>query len=299
MNFKSINLENEKLEIKSDGEFNITGLVTKKYDIEEKVLSYTESVKYIEPLLSNKQIAAIVCTKEVAQALDGKYYGGICISENARSTFFKIHNYMVKKNVLTNESIIAQSAKIHPTAIIDSNNVIIGENTVIGAYSVIKENTKIGNNVVIMENCVVGAPGFYYYDNSNEKTLVESAGGVTLEENVVLHPSTTICKGVFGKDTVLEKNVKIDSHVFIAHDVAIKENTLIAAGCILAGYTEVGENSFFGVGTATTPLVSVGNDVLLSAGSIVTKKVPSETHFSGNFAIEHNQFINNLKRSLK
>ena len=301
MKFQDIKIKDAEFFIKRDVEFNITGLATKTYAEHDRVLSYVESEKYIPVLLRNKNIVAAVCPLKVAEVLSKEFDGGICVAEQTRTMFFKIHNYLAAETEMfgsVKPTVISPKANIHPTAIIADRNVIIGDNVTIGAYVTVNENTEIGDNTLIMEHCVVGSPGFYYFGEDSERTLVKAAGGVKIGSNVTLHPGTTIENGVFGKNTVIEDNIKIDNHVLISHDCVIKRNTLIAGGVTLAGHVVVGENTFLGMGSVAVPMMTIGKNVLISAGSVVTKNVPDDVHYSGNFAIEHDLFINSLKNKI-
>lgn len=302
MLFSEIILEDEKLEILRDNEFNKMGLVIEKYNDKQRVLSYVADERYIKHALENKNIVSIVCPHNIAKQLENKFWGGICVSEDARSTFFKIHNCLFKNTEFYRKNmnnVIAPTAQIHSTAIIENNNIYIGENTIIGPYAIIKENSHINNNVIIGERCIVGAPGFYYYGEGDNKRLVNSAGGVTIEDNVELHPTVTVECGIFGEDTFIGRNVKIDNHVLIGHDSIINSNSSIAAGCTLAGYVTIGKNTFLGVGVDAVPMVTIGNNVLVSAGAVVSKDIPDNSHYSGNFAVEHEKLIKHLKKILE
>lgn len=301
MLLKDVNLD-KPLNIVQDAEFTITGLATKKYDAADKVLSYIEGEGYIPYAFENKNINAIICPQNIAEKLiELGFTGAICVSDNTRTDFFRIHDYCALHTNLFGEkkpNKIDPSAKIHPTAIIEEHNVEIGKNVVIGAYSVIKSNTVIGEDTVIMEHCVIGTHGFYYYGDFEKKNLVEASGGVNIGRDVVIHTGVIIEKGVFGKDTIICDNVKLDNNVLVSHDCIIGKATLVAGETTLAGHVEIGEDSFVGMGVAATPFAKIGSDALVSAGSVVNREVPDGSHFSGNFAIEHSLFVKALKSKL-
>lgn len=288
--------------IVSNGEFNALGLATRHYNTEDKVLGYLENLDYKESILANKQITAIVTTPDIAKEISCDFKGGIYTCAQPRNSFFEIHNYLKQETdfyYTSHKNQIAETAYIHPTAVIEEENVVIGENCNIGAYTVIKENSYIGDNVNIREGCTIGTPAFYYYGEDDDKKLVESAGSVIIEDNVELHSGVSIEKGVFGSATRIGRNTKIDNLTLVGHDSSIGRNCVIAAGTTLAGYVTLKDSVFLGVAVAIAPLVTVGEHCTVSIGAAVTKDTQDNVQVSGNFAIEHSQFIKNLKSSIE
>ena len=61
----------------------------------------------------------------------------------------------------------------------------------------------------------------------------------------------------------------------------------------------IGDNVWIGVGAIVSNRVSVGTNARVSIGAVATKNVPDEMTVSGNFAIEHHRFLENLKKSIQ
>lgn len=281
-----------------DCDFDNCYLIGKHRNVESEVISFINSPKYVEPA-SVLNIGGFICTGEVAEGLKQcNYLGGICVSPNPKSTFFKVHNYIATHKNENNDSAscIAKSAQIHPTAMIADKNVIIGEDVKIGANVVIKENTYIGKSSIVREGTIIGTPAFYYYGEENERTLVLSTGGVHIEDNVEIHCNCSIEKGVMGGNTYIGANTKIDNKALIGHDSKIGKNCTIAADATFAGGVQVGNSTFMGVSVTVSPNVIIGENVTVSAGSVVTKGVEPGIHVSGNFAIEHEKYIKFIKK---
>ncbi|MGN1151821.1 MAG: hypothetical protein ACI4SN_06650 [Lachnospiraceae bacterium] len=57
----------------------------------------------------------------------------------------------------------------------------------------------------------------------------------------------------------------------------------------------VGADSWVGVNATISNRIQVGNHARVSLGSVVTKDVKDGQTVTGNFAIDHTDFINNLK----
>lgn len=277
-----------------EGEFETICLVGIEQKIQGPAISFLGSIKFVDGFMEERP-ACVICTKEIAESIESDYDGGIVISDNPRTSFFEVHNYIagLKEEKIHNR--ISESAIIHPTAIIEDNGIVIGENTVIGAHAVIKSGTVIGKNCIIRESVIIGTPGFYYFGDDEKKKLVENTGGVIIGNNVELHPQTVIEKGVLYGDTEIGDNCKLDNLVLIGHDSIIGKNCLIAGSTTFAGGVTFGDNAFAGVGVSVAPYINIGKGAKLSSGAIVTKDVADNQHVSGNFAIDHEAFIRNLK----
>lgn len=287
-----------KIELIKDGIFNSLSLTNGALKKDNLLLTYIESEKYINDIINNREIACIICKDEILEQVKGVFDGGIVASKNPREDFFMFHNYLNRNSdFYKNEynTVIEENAHIDLTAKISSKNVKIGKNTKIMANVVIYENTIIGDNVIIREGSVLGSPAFYYFSYNGNNETVDSVGGVKLQDNVEIYPNTVICKGTLGGDTEIGKHTKLDSNVFIAHDVKIMENCLITAGSVLAGVVTVKNNCFIGVGANIVPLVTIGENCKISAGAVVTRNVPDNSQVSGNFAISHTKFIEHIK----
>ena len=285
-----------------DGEFNSFSLINGKLKKDNKLVVYINSDEYLSLLEKNDGINCVICSENIFDKLKNINILsklGIVVTDNPRYSFFLFHNYLnrntdfYKINIGKNIDVTAQ---IHSTCIIPDKNIIIGKNVVIRPYVVLYENTIIGDNVVIGDGSVIGYPAFYYFDNGEEKTAVDSTGGVILRNNSEIHSHVVICRGTLGGMTEVGKNSKIDGHVFIAHDVKIKENCLIPAGSTFAGSVTIEDNCFIGIGSNFVPQVCVGKNSKVSAGATIVKNVKENTHVSGNFAVDHVKYVNFIRK---
>lgn len=280
-----------------DCEFDILGLIGKEYLPEIKVVTFLGSMPYVTDFLKSN-MAGVFCTKEIADFICKKYNGGICIAKDPKALFFQFHNSLTNENKSADKKC---ASVIHPTAVINGkatiaqNDVLIGANVKIGSNTIIHEGVTIGDNVIIREGCVIGTPAFYYFGQVEQRVPVESAGEVLIEDDVEIHANVTICKGVLGGKTKIGRMSKVDSHVFIGHDVQIDDNCMIAANASFGGWSTLKSNVFVGVSASFAPGVIVEKNAKISIGAVVTTNVPEGTQYSGNFAVQHNKFISYVK----
>ena len=282
-------------EVEKDGEFNWLGLTAEEYT-GKKVLTFLNDEKYYKEIENNKSVTCIITTKEVLEKIKGNKYG-IILSENPRKDFFELHNKLVKENFYfsKNENKISEKAIISEKATIGEYNVIIEEDVIIESNVTIYENVTIKRGSIIRSGTRIGGNGFEFSRFGEEVLSIEFAGDVFIDENVEIQNNTCIDRGVFDR-TYLGKNVKVDNLVHIAHDVKIGANTLVVACTLIGGRTKIGNNSYLGPNCTVKNGLILGENSKVSMGAVVTKDVKDNEVVTGNFAIPHKQFIENLKK---
>ena len=281
--------------VEKDGEFDWLGLTAEDYE-GKKVLTFLNDEKYYKEIENNKSITCIVTTDEVAQKIEkGKY--GIIISNNPRKDFFELHNKLVKENFYftKRDNQISEKAYISEKANIGSYNIIIEDDVIIEAGVTIYENVTIKKGTIIKSGTILGADGFQYIRNKDDIIKVEPAGELEIAENVVIHNNSVIDKGIFGK-TFIGENTKIYNLVHVAHDSKIGKNVFLTAGVIVCGRVKIGDNSYLGPNCTIKNGLFLDKNSKVSMGAVVTKNVNENEVVTGNFAISHEKFIENLKK---
>lgn len=293
MKLKDIESLIDEIEVVNDGDFTSLGLAVSKCD--EKLLSFIESDKYIDSLSEN--ITCLITTAELANKLKDKY--GIIISKKPRIDYFKIHNMLSKDNKYSREkydTVIGHDCKISDTAIISNKNVIIGNNVTIEEFAVIRENTVIGDNSIIRSGCKIGGEGYEFKRINNEIMNVIHCGGVIIENNVEVQYNSAIDKGLYTWDnTIIGEYSKLDNFVHIEHGVKVGPRCLIASRTTIGGRTTLGSDSWVGLGVIISNGLTLGNKISISLGAVVTKNIDDMEKVSGNFAINHDKYIEFIK----
>lgn len=205
------------------------------------------------------------------------------VVENPRLSFAEVlRTFFVKQpvfGVIHSSSVIDESVQMNidnviigPNVVIEEN-VKIGSNVIIGANSVIKAETIIFDNVKIGSNCTIGGVGFGYEPNEEGiYELIPHIGNVVLNDSVEIGNNVCIDRAVMGS-TILEREVKVDNLVHIAHGVYIGSNSLIIAHAMIAGSVKIGKNTWVAPCAAIKQKVEIGNNALIGLGSVVLKNV--------------------------
>ena len=152
--------------------------------------------------------------------------------------------------------------------------VTLGERLYIGAYAYIGDGAKLGDDVKIYPQAYVG-------------------------DGVEIGANTTVDRATMGS-TVINRGVKLDNLIQIAHNCQIGSDTVMAAQAGVAGSTRIGErcmiggqvgfaghitvgnNVWIGANVTVPPGVTIGDNTTIGAGSVVTRDIPSNVVAAGN-----------------
>lgn len=197
---------------------------------------------------------------------------------------------------------------IHPTAIVSTtatlgNSITLGAHVVVGDGASIGDNTKlshgcvvgvkvqigsdclfypnvtvyhecrIGNRVVVHSGTVIGSDGFGFAKTQNgtyEK--IPQFGIVHIEDDVEIGSNTAIDRATIG-ETKIERGVKIDNLVQIAHNCTVGENTVIAAQTGMAGSVKIGKNCIIAGQVGIAGHLEIADGVTILAQSGITKTI--------------------------
>lgn len=281
------------MEILKDGEFSFLGLAVSECD--EKILSFIESEKYISSLSDN--VTSIITNRQLGEKLKDKY--GVIVADSPRIAYFTLHNKLASNKKYKREeldTIIGENCTISDSAIISPKNVRIGNNVIIEDYVIIRENTVIEDNAIIRAGAILGSEGFEFKRAEGTIMNVIHCGGVIIGQSVEIQYNTAVDKGIYTWDnTVIAKDSKIDNLVHVGHGAKIGQRCLIAAKAVIGGRTVIGNDSWVGIGAIISNGLIIGENSSISLGSVVTKSLNDQSRVSGNFAIDHNKFIEFIK----
>jgi UDP-3-O-[3-hydroxymyristoyl] glucosamine N-acyltransferase len=173
------------------------------------------------------------------------------------------------------------------------NGVFIGDDVSIGDEVVIHPNVtimnacRIGNRVTIHPGTVIGSDGYGFVPDSGSHHKIPQIGIVQIDDDVEIGACNTIDRATFGK-TWIQRGVKTDNLVHIAHNVVIGEDSLIVAQVGIAGSTQIGHHAILAGQAGISGHLSIGNHVTvgpmtgvgkpISDGEVVSSGSPSMPH---------------------
>lgn len=286
-------------ELIQDGEFDTLEYCTG--ELEAPFLTFMENPKYISKI--SEHAVCVLCRSELQAQLPSNIQG-IFVTDHPKEAFHQIHNLLSERKdyrLPEHPNWIDEDCQISETARIASKNVRIGKRVIIEDYVVIGENVVIGDDCIIHSGAVIGGKAFTFARGTNRAILgLADLGQVIIGDRVEIFSLTHIAKGILPTDkTVLGADCKLDALVYIGHGAKIGERTLVAGSALVAGNCKVGKDAWIGVNATVSNRIVVGNSARVSLGAVVTKNVRDGETVTGNFAIEHEKFIQRLKDSVK
>lgn len=287
----------DSLKIYRDGSFEVLGLSNS--NIEKDILTFAEDSHFFDEIKNNKRITCVITKKEYVDFFSD-FIQGIVIAENPRLLFFTLHNLLSvtdKYHLPNKKTVIGKGCNISKKCYIDSENVVIGDNVIIEEFVSINGHCVIGDNVIIKSGCQIGSGGYEFKQNGNSFYNVNHCGRVIIGDNVIVWPNVTIHKAVYPWDaTIIGSNTNINSQVHIDHGAKIGLRCEICAGAIISGRCNLEDNVFIGPRAVLANRIIVKKGGRVSIGAVVTKNVEAGNIVSGNFAIDHQKFLNFVKK---
>lgn len=279
----------------SDGGFSVLEQCTRVRA--PGAFTYLEDPKYIEAL-SDPNITCAACSPELKDRLPA-HVKGVVVTETPKLLFFQIHNFLMAQRP-KKPSVIDPTAQVSPQAYVAPYDVVIGAGTEVQPFAVVCEGTILGENVRVCCGTVIGGQSFTAVRNEGGDFLALDAGGVRIENGVEICPNCHIARGTLELDeTVLGAYSKLDAMVHIGHGSVVGSRTLFAAGAAISGNCVIGDHVWVGVNATVSNRIQIGDGARVSLGAVVTKDVPAGETVTGNFAIPHPVFIENLKASAR
>ena len=184
-------------------------------------------------------------------------------------------------------AIVATPAKIAANVYIGPYVVVeqgaeIGAGTMIEAFCFVGQGSRIGENcrlhprvtlytgahlgdrVEVHSGAVIGADGFGYVFGEGRHLKFPQIGAVKVADDVEIGANTTVDRGSLD-DTCIERGVKIDNLVQIAHNVRIGEYSVIAAQTGVSGSSTLGRGVIVGGQVGIADHCNIQNGAILGA----------------------------------
>ena len=288
-------------------DFEIDSMNTLK-DAKNNELSFVSNAKYIKDIASSNAGAMIVDEKTQVEVPAG------CIALVVQNPYWEmaelskyfappIEDNTLPSPVIGSHTTISDKAEIANGAKIGNNctimahvyigaNVVIGDNTVIYPSVTVYRDCKVGSECMIHAGTVIGSDGFGFATNKlGEHKKIYQNGNVVLENDVEVGSNTSIDRAVFGT-TLLEKGVRLDNLVHIAHNCKVGEYSVLAGQSGFAGSTTMGRNTVFGAQSGAAGHLDIAPFNTFAARTGVTKSIKeSGLTFAGFPVMGHRSWL--------
>ena len=265
---------------------------------EPNMLTFVDDQRFIQEAVDNSNVTALFISEQLASKIESTRIRKI-ICDDPRYYFYSLWNYLNKAAYQKSPATIHPTANIHPQAFVSDYNVEIGKNVVIEPNATILPDVVIGDDCVIRAGAVLGSEGYEFKRTSRGILSVFHDGKVILGNNVEIGANSCLDKGFHYRDTKIGDSTKIDNLVHISHCVHVGKKCFIIAGSMVSGTVTIKDDVWLGPTSTIAPYVVIENEAFVTIGSVVTQNVNERGWVTGNFAIPHQKFLLNLKRSLK
>lgn len=170
------------------------------------------------------------------------------------------------------------------------DKVSLGDNVKIYPNVTVLEGCKIGSRVIIHAGTVIGADGFGFAPDGKKYVKIPHTGIVQIDDDVEIGANNTIDRATFGR-TWIQRGVKTDNLVQIAHNVTVGEDTVLVAQVGISGSVTIGRHAILAGQAGIAGHLTLGDDVIIGPQAGVAKSVPEGKIVSGSAAIPHNLWL--------
>jgi UDP-3-O-[3-hydroxymyristoyl] glucosamine N-acyltransferase len=190
-------------------------------------------------------------------------------------------------------AVLGDRVNLHAGAHVGAR-VVIGDDTVIYPNVTVLDRCVIGQRVIIHSGTVVGSDGFGFAQDGDSYFKIPQVGIVQIDDDVEIGANCTIDRATMGK-TWIQRGVKIDNLVQVAHNVVVGENSIIIAQVGISGSTKLGKNVILAGQVGIIGHLEIGDGVQVGAQSGVGKSIPAGQIVSGSPAIPHRDWLKNCQ----
>jgi UDP-3-O-[3-hydroxymyristoyl] glucosamine N-acyltransferase len=184
---------------------------------------------------------------------------------------------------------IGKGSVVYPGVFV-GRNVSIGENSILYANVTVYHSCIIGNGVILHSGVVIGADGFGFASPGKSNIKIPQIGFVQIDDDVEIGANTTVDRATLGK-TWIQRNVKIDNLVQIAHNVVIGENSVITAQVGISGSTKLGKSVMVGGQSGMVGHIDIGDNVMIAADSKIHKNIKAGEIVGGKPHMPYKEFL--------
>ncbi len=185
--------------------------------------------------------------------------------------------------------VIEDGVTIYPHCFL-GNDVSIGEGTRIYPNVTIRERCRIGRRVIIHPGTVIGSDGFGFAKDRASYYKIPQVGMVQIDDDVEIGAGNTIDRAAMGK-TWIQRGVKTDNQVHIAHNVIIGEDTIVVAQVGISGSTRIGKRVTLAGQAGIVGHISIGDDAIVGAKTGVTGNIEAGKVVSGYPHMPHRDWL--------
>jgi len=173
-------------------------------------------------------------------------------------------------------------------------DVLVGEDCVLHSGVQVREGCRLGNRVVVQNGAIVGADGFGFAKDENDRYhKIPQVGIVVVEDDVEIGALTAIDRSALG-ETRIGRGTKLDNLVQVGHSVSIGEDTVVAGQVGIAGSTRVGNRVTLAGQVGVVGHLEIGDGAIVTAQTGVPGSVAPGAVISGSPALDNRSWLKSI-----
>jgi UDP-3-O-[3-hydroxymyristoyl] glucosamine N-acyltransferase len=194
-------------------------------------------------------------------------------------------------------AVVESGARIGARTVIGSHSyighhAILGDDCRLYPHVTIRERSVIGNRVILHPGAVIGSDGFGYEVRDERQQKIPQTGIVQIDDDVEIGANSTVDRARFGR-TWIQRGVKIDNLVQIAHNVTVGEHTILCAQVGISGSVRIGSYATLAGKVGVNGHIEIGDGAIVAAMAGITKSVPPREVLCGLPAKPINEYKEN------
>jgi UDP-3-O-[3-hydroxymyristoyl] glucosamine N-acyltransferase len=178
---------------------------------------------------------------------------------------------------------------IHPHVYI-GDEVVMGDDVHLFPHVTILKQCRIGSRVIIHSGTVIGSDGFGFVPDGEKYYKIQHVGIVQIDDDVEIGALNAIDRATIGK-TWIQKGVKTDNLVHVAHNVIVGENSVLVAQVGISGSVTIGRHAILAGQAGIAGHITIGDHVTIGPQAGVAKSVPDKEIMSGSVAMPHRLWL--------
>jgi UDP-3-O-[3-hydroxymyristoyl] glucosamine N-acyltransferase len=162
----------------------------------------------------------------------------------------------------------------------------------------VRERCIIGKRVIIHPGTVIGSDGFGFAKDGAEYYKIPQVGIVQIDDDVEIGAGNTIDRAALGR-TWLQRGVKTDNLVHIAHNVTVGEDSILVAQVGVSGSTSIGKRVTLAGQVGVVGHITIGDDAIAGAKTGISGNVPARQVVSGYPHMPHRDWLKSSRTITK
>lgn len=169
----------------------------------------------------------------------------------------------------------------------------VGDDSVLHPGVVLYHGCLVGRRCIIHGGSIIGADGYGFAPDGQAYFKIPQIGIVQIDDDVEVGALCTIDRAATGR-TWIQRGVKMDDHVHVAHNCVVGEDTLLVCQVGISGSTKVGRHVILAGQAGISGHLTIGDNAVVGPQSGVASDIGPGEVVSGTPPVPHKQNLRNL-----